>query len=253
MHSRLLLGFACGLLVTSLAVAAKAQQAPPAEAVPGAPASAFKSFKERSSYAIGIDIGRGLKGQGLDIEPQVVAQGIADALGGGKLEMSDKEVHETLAALQKLVAAQSAELAAKASQKNKKEGEAFLAENKKKEGVQTTTSGLQYKVLKTGTGATPTKNDVVTTNYRGTLLDGTEFDSSYARGQPASFPVGGVIKGWTEALQLMKVGDKWRLFIPAELAYGERGAGDDIPPNATLIFDIELLDVKAPATLPAPQ
>ena len=252
MHARWLIGFTCGLLVTSLAAAANAQQAPPAEAVPGAPASQFKSFKERSSYAIGIDIGRGLKGQGLDIDPQVVAQGISDALAG-KLAMSDKEVHETLAALQKLVAAQATELMAKAAEKNKKEGAAFLAENKKKQGVQTTASGLQYQVLKSGNGATPTKTDVVTTNYRGTLLDGTEFDSSYARGQPASFPVGGVIKGWTEALQLMKVGDKWRLFIPAELAYGERGAGDDIPPNAALIFEIELLDVKAPAAGAAPQ
>jgi len=261
MHCRWQIGLLSGaLLVAPLAGFVHAQQAPgpkvedliPAPAAP-APAGAFKSLKERSSYAIGIDIGRGLKGQGVDIDPQIVARGIGDALAGGKLMMSDKELHETLAELQKIVAAQQVDLTARASQKNKKEGEAFLAENKKKDGVQTLASGLQYKVLKTGTGATPTKTDVVTTHYRGTLLDGTEFDSSYARGEPAKFPVGGVIKGWTEALQLMKVGDKWRLFVPSDLAYGERGAGEDIPPNAVLIFDIELLDVKPGTAAPNPQ
>jgi FKBP-type peptidyl-prolyl cis-trans isomerase FklB len=129
--------------------------------------------------------------------------------------------------------------------KNKAEGEKFLADNKKKEGIKTTASGLQYKVIKDGTGKTPKATDTVSTHYRGTLISGKEFDSSYKRGEPAEFPVNGVIKGWTEALQLMKEGAKWQLFIPSELAYGERGAGQDIGPNSTLIFDIELLSVKA--------
>ena len=131
--------------------------------------------------------------------------------------------------------------------KSAAEGEKFLAENKTKEGVKTTASGLQYKVIKEGTGAQPKANDTVSVNYRGTLIDGTEFDSSYKRGQPATFPVSGVIKGWTEALQLMKSGSKYQLFIPASLAYGDRGAGRDIAPNSTLIFEVELLDVKPPA------
>jgi FKBP-type peptidyl-prolyl cis-trans isomerase FklB len=231
-----------------------APKAPAAEEAPGpaaAPAGKPTTLKDRSSYAIGIDIGRGLKGQGLEIDTTLLARGVADALAGGKTMLSDKEIHETMVELQKLVAEQQKGLHAKLAEKNKKEGEAFLAENKKKEGVKTLPSGLQYKVLREGKGATPKATDVVTTHYKGTLLNGETFDSSYARGQPATFPVNGVIKGWTEALQLMKVGDKWQLFIPAELAYGERGAGEDIPPNATLVFDIELLGVKSgPATAP---
>ena len=130
--------------------------------------------------------------------------------------------------------------------KNLKEGEAFLDENKKKEGVTTLPSGLQYKVLKSGAGKTPKATDKVTTHYRGTLIDGTVFDSSYDRGEPTTFPVGGVIRGWTEALQLMKEGDKWQLYVPAQLGYGERGAGGKIGPNTTLLFEIELLKVEAP-------
>jgi len=129
-------------------------------------------------------------------------------------------------------------------EKNKKEGEGFLAENKKKEGVVTLPSGLQYKVMKEGTGRTPGENDVVVVNYKGTLIDGTEFDSSYRRGKPENLPVNGVIPGWTEALQLMQVGAKWQLFVPSSLAYGERGAGRDIGPNATLIFEIELISIQ---------
>jgi FKBP-type peptidyl-prolyl cis-trans isomerase FklB len=132
----------------------------------------------------------------------------------------------------------------KAAEKNKKDGAAFLAENKKKEGVVTLPSGLQYKIITQGTGNTPKATDTVTVNYRGSLVDGTEFDSSYKRGQPATFPVNGVIKGWTEALQLMKEGAKWQLFIPSDLAYGEKGAGNVIGPNATLIFDVELISAK---------
>jgi len=128
--------------------------------------------------------------------------------------------------------------------KNKAAGEAFLAENAKKEGVVVTDSGLQYKIIEEGEGPSPGPSDMATVNYRGTLIDGTQFDSSYDRGQPATFPVGGVIAGWTEALQLMKPGAKWQLFIPADLAYGERGAGKDIGPNSTLVFDVELLSVE---------
>lgn len=217
----------------------------------------FKTFKEQSSYAIGIDIGRGMKSQGVDVDSAMLAKGIADALGGGKPLLSDKELAATLGQFQREAAAHAQEMMTKVADKNKKEGAAFLAENKKKEGVKTTNSGLQYKVLKEGKGATPRLTDIVTTHYRGTFLDGTEFDSSYRRNEPATFPVKGVIKGWTEALQLMKVGDKWQLFVPSELAYGERGMGEDIPPNATLVFEIELLDTKPPATgggtLPAPK
>jgi FKBP-type peptidyl-prolyl cis-trans isomerase FklB len=133
------------------------------------------------------------------------------------------------------------------SEKNKKEGEEYLAENKKKEGIITTQSGLQYKVLKKGTGKIPKSTDTVTVNYRGTLIDGTEFDSSYRRGQPASFKVNGVIRGWTEALQLMKEGAKWQLYIPSNLAYGERGAGRNIGPNSTLIFEVELISINEEA------
>src|SRR5213593_525626 len=139
-----------------------------------------------------------------------------------------------------------------AADKNASEGTKFLEENKKKEGVKTTASGLQYKVVKEGTGAQPKANDTVTVNYRGTLINGTEFDSSYKRGEPATFPVNGVIKGWTEALQLMKVGSKYQLFVPSSLAYGERSVSPEIGPNATLIFEVELLDAKPPPT-PAPQ
>ena len=251
MHLRRILGIGLGLFAVAafaLAQQPAAPKAPPTEVLPGgaaAPAaSPLKSLKERSSYAIGTDIGRGLKGQGLDVDPALLARGISDSLAGNKSLMSDKEIKETMVELQKSVQSQVAA-------KNKKEGAAFLAENKKREGVKTLPSGLQYKVIKKGKGATPTANDTVTTHYRGKLLDGTEFDSSYANGGPATFPVKGVIAGWTEALKLMKEGDKWQLFIPAELAYGEHGAGNDIPPNATLVFDIELLKVHAgPAAAP---
>ena len=155
--------------------------------------------------------------------------------------MSEQEVRETMMAFEKDIQQKQAATA----QKNAAEAEKFLGENKTKEGVKTAGSGLQYKVLKEGAGAQPKSSDSVTVNYRGTLLDGTEFDSSYKRGEPATFPVGGVIKGWTEALQLMKVGSKFQLFIPANLAYGEQGR-PGIPPNSVLIFEVELMDVKSP-------
>jgi FKBP-type peptidyl-prolyl cis-trans isomerase FklB len=167
-----------------------------------------------------------------------------DGFSGGKPLLTEQEVQETVATFQKEMMAKQEELAKKLGEKNKEEGEAFLAENKKKEGVKVLPSGLQYKVVKAGTGGKPKLTDTVTTHYRGTLIDGTEFDSSYRRGQPVSFPVAGVIPGWTEALQLMEEGSKWQLFIPPNLAYGERGAGRDIGPNATLIFEIELISIQ---------
>jgi FKBP-type peptidyl-prolyl cis-trans isomerase FklB len=197
----------------------------------------LKDQKEKISYSIGLNIGRkigsDLKRQSIDIDPNILAKGIQDALSGTNPLLSNDEIQETMVALQKEM-----------SEKQKKRGEAFLSENKKKDGVKTLPSGLQYRVIKAGTGKKPKLNDTVTVHYRGTLIDGTEFDSSFRRGQPVSFPVSGVIPGWTEALPLMQEGAKWQLFIPPDLAYGERGAGGLIGPNATLIFEVELISVQ---------
>jgi len=197
----------------------------------------LKNQKEKVSYSIGLNIGRNLgsdlKKQSIDIDLNILAKGIQDALSGANPLLSNDEIQETMVALQKEM-----------SEKQKQRGEAFLSENKKKEGVKALPSGLQYKVIKAGTGKKPKLNDAVTVNYRGTLIDGTEFDSSFRRGQPVTFPVSGVIPGWTEALPLMEEGAKWQLFIPPNLAYGERGAGGLIGPNATLIFEIELISVQ---------
>ena len=202
----------------------------------------LKDSKDKVSYSIGLNIGFNLKKQNVSINPDTFVLGLKDALAG-KPQMTDEQVKETMTAFEKeMIDKQKA-----AGVKNGADGEKFLAENKKKEGVKTTASGLQYKVVKEGTGAQPKEKDTVMANYRGTLIDGTEFDSSYTRGQPATFPVSGVIKGWTEALQMMKVGSKYQLFIPANLAYGERAIGPDIGPNSTLIFEVELLDVKPAA------
>ncbi len=200
----------------------------------------LKDQKDKVSYIIGMDIGNNLKKQSMSVNPKILAKGIEDALAGAKPLLSQQEVQETMTAFQKEMMAKQVEVA----KKNKTEGEAFLAENKKKEGVKTLPSGLQYKVIKAGTGKKPKANDTVTVNYRGTLINGTEFDSSYKRGQPATFQVSGVIPGWTEALQLMEQGAKWQLFIPSNLAYGERGAGGVIGPNATLIFEVELISIQ---------
>ncbi len=200
----------------------------------------LKNQKDKISYIVGMDIGNNLKKQSIGVNPKVLAKGIEDALAGAKPLLTEQEIQETMMAFQKEMLAKQAEVA----KKNKTEGEAFLAENKKKEGVKTLPSGLQYKVIKAGTGKKPKSSDTVTVNYRGTLIDGTEFDSSYKRGQPATFQVSGVIPGWTEALQLMEEGAKWQLFIPSNLAYGERGAGGAIGPNATLLFEIELVSVQ---------
>ena len=204
----------------------------------------LKSQKDKMSYIIGMDIGKNFKRQAIDIDPDILAQGVKDGISGGKALLSEEEARETLAAFQKEMMAKQEELAKKIGEKNKVEGEAFLAANKTKEGVKTLASGLQYKVIQAGTGKRPKLTDEVTAHYRGTLIDGTEFDSSHRRGKPANFQVNGVVPGWTEALQLMEVGAKWQLFIPPNLAYGERGAGRDIGPNATLIFEVELISIQ---------
>jgi FKBP-type peptidyl-prolyl cis-trans isomerase FklB len=205
---------------------------------------ALKSEKEKVSYIIGVNIGRNLKAQSVDVDPDLVDRGLKDALSGGKILLTDEEMKTTMTALQQELMKKHEEELKKLAEKNKTEGEAFLAANKKKEGVVTLPSGLQYKVITEGKGKSPKATDTVTVNYTGKLINGTEFDSSYKRGQPATFALNGVIAGWTEALQLMKEGSKWELYIPANLAYGEKGAGNVIGPDSTLIFEVELLSVK---------
>jgi len=206
----------------------------------------LKDQKDKISYSIGLQIGFNLSRQKVDVSPDMLAAGIKDAIAG-KPQLTPDQIKEVMTAFEKDMEQKQKEI----GEKNKAEGTKFLDENKKKDGVKTTASGLQYKVVKDGNGAQPKKTDTVTVNYRGTLINGTEFDSSYKRGQPATFPVNGVIPGWTEALQLMKVGSKYQLFIPSNLAYGERSIGPDIGANSTLIFEVELMDAK-PAPTPAP-
>jgi FKBP-type peptidyl-prolyl cis-trans isomerase FklB len=251
-------GLACGIAVAH-SPAAKAQDAPaaktPAAASSGggkaAPAGAPKSggralvtAKDKESYAMGLNAGMRLKQMPVDLDPALVAQGLKDAMSGAKPAMTDDEAKAVLTGLQGELQKKQEAMMQQMGSVNKKEGDTFLAGNKSKEGVVTLPSGLQYKILTKGSGPKPTAGDTVVCNYRGTLINGKEFDSSYKRGQPASFPVGGVIKGWTEALQLMPVGSKWQLFVPSELAYGDRGAGPDIGPGSTLIFDVELISIQ---------
>ena len=203
------------------------------------------TVKQKQSYAIGMNIGMGMKKDKVDIDPTILAAGLNDVMAGGKTLMTEGEAREVFLKLRsEMIAKQQAE-AQRVGEVNKQAGQQFLAANKSKEGVVTLPSGLQYKVLKEGTGPKPAASDAVVCNYRGTLIDGTEFDSSYKRGEPATFGVGQVIKGWTEALQLMPVGSKWQLYVPADLAYGERSPSTDIPPNSTLVFDVELVSIKA--------
>jgi FKBP-type peptidyl-prolyl cis-trans isomerase FklB len=199
--------------------------------------------KVKLSYSVGYQVGSDFKRQGIDISPAELLQGVQDALSGSKPQMSREEMRSTLAKLQLSIKAAKEQKMQAQAEKNLADGMAYLFENSKKEGVTTLDSGLQYKVLAEGSGASPKATDTVTVNYRGTLIDGTEFDSSYKRDQPATFRVDRVIPGWTEALQLMQEGDKWTLFIPANLAYGERRAGP-IEPHSTLIFDVELISVN---------
>jgi FKBP-type peptidyl-prolyl cis-trans isomerase FklB len=227
-----------------------------AVAKPGS-VTALTTQKQKASYAIGMNWGTGLHKQGIDVDSAALVQGMKDALAGSKTLLTEDEARAALMQLQSEVQAQQQAKLKQEGEAGKKEGDAFLAANKGKEGVVTLPSGLQYKILKEGTGAKPTADDSVVCNYKGTLINGTEFDSSYKRGEPATFPVGGVIKGWTEALQLMPVGSKWQLFIPSDLAYGARGTpGGPIGPNSTLVFEVELLSIKektpSPDKVPAP-
>jgi FKBP-type peptidyl-prolyl cis-trans isomerase len=256
-----------GIAQTQQTPPAKSDQTPskaqPASAAPKAPATkapakapaktpaakgttplALKTPKEKFSYALGMNLGMSLKKQSVEIDPVLVTQGLKAAMAGGKTLLTPEEAQAALMEVQNDLRKKQQEKMQVMGEANKKEGEAFLATNKAKQGVVTLPSGLQYKILKEGTGPKPTATDSVVCNYRGTLINGTEFDSSYKRGQPATFPVVGVIKGWTEALQLMPVGSKWQLVIPSSLAYGERGAGGDIGPNATLIFEVELMSIQ---------
>jgi FKBP-type peptidyl-prolyl cis-trans isomerase FklB len=206
--------------------------------------TALKTEKEKLSYSLGMDLGNQLRKLSISIDPAVFGKGLDDALSGRKTLLTAAEARAAVGNMQAELKRRQAEARKEGAEDNRKAGEKFLAENKGKKGVVTLPSGLQYKVLEAGKGKKPVLEDTVVCNYRGTLIDGTEFDSSYSRKQPATFPVKAVIKGWTEALQLMPVGSKWQIFVPAGLAYGERGAGDKIGPDATLVFEIELLGIK---------
>lgn len=193
---------------------------------------------------IGSGLGQNLKKQNVEFDPALVADGLKAALSGSKTLLTIDEAQAVLKKVNTEVQKEQMAKMKEAAEKNKADGEAFLAANKDKEGVVTLPSGLQYKILTEGTGPKPTANDTVICNYRGTLIDGKEFDSSFKRGQPATFPVSGVIKGWTEALQMMPVGSRWELFVPPSLAYGEQGVGNDIQPNSVLIFEVDLTGIK---------
>jgi len=257
------LSMTTALAAAVLVVGLQAQQTPPAKPKP-APASpahkstatkspgaksaapaplALKTEKDKFSYALGMNLGNSLHRQSVPVDPAILLRGLKDALAGKTL-MTDDDARAALKAVQTEMQKKMQETMQAAGAANKKEGDAFLATNKTKEGVTTLPSGLQYKILTAGTGPKPTATDSVVCNYRGTLINGKEFDSSYKRGEPATFPVNGVIKGWTEALQLMPVGSKWQLFVPADLAYGDRGAGTDIGPGSTLIFEVELVSIQ---------
>lgn len=203
----------------------------------------LKTQDEKISYALGLDIGGSLSELNTELDIVTLIQAIRDTLTGGDVLLTGKEIAEVMQEFSKQMATKQNQEAQAQQNENLTEGEMFMEENKNKEGVQTTASGLQYKVLTEGDGAKPSGADRVTVHYRGTLLDGTEFDSSYKRGQPATFALNGVIKGWTEGLQLMKMGSKYEFVIPPELAYGKRGTGGQIGPDATLIFEVELLDI----------
>jgi len=210
----------------------------------GADAQTLKTEKEKTSYAVGVQMGTDMKKYHMDLDPDVVAKGFRDAYTGGKFLLNDRDMSQALADTEKQITAKSAGVMKEEAEKNRQEGEAFLARNRTREGVKTLPDGLQYSVIKAGTGRTPRPTDIVVVNYRGTFIDGSEFDNSYRRGRPFVFPVNRVIRGWTEALQLMKVGSKWQLFIPAQLAYGPHGAPPTIGPNETLIYELELLSIQ---------
>jgi FKBP-type peptidyl-prolyl cis-trans isomerase FklB len=246
---------------------ASSPQAPPAKTTPKPPAAkpgstaprtpailTLKTQKDKASYAIGLNIGKSMKKDAVDVDPAILLRGLKDGLADSKPLLTDDEARASMVALQTDLRKKQEEKMLVQGDANKKAGEAFLAENKTRDGVVTLQSGLQYKILTEGTGPKPTATDTVVCNYKGTLLDNTEFDSSYKRGQPATFPLSNVINGWKEALQLMPVGSKWQLFIPSDLAYGARGGpGGGIGPNATLVFEVELMSIQPKAEVQAPK
>lgn len=206
--------------------------------------SSLKTQSDKLSYSIGLDLGKNFKQQAIEVDPEILIQGLKHGVSGSEPLMTEKEIKDTMMALQQEMMKKQGEKSKASIGKNTKEGLEFLASKSKEKGVVVLPSGLMYKVIKEGKGKSPKVTDKVTTHYKGTLINGTEFDSSYKRNEPATFPVNGVIKGWTEALQLMKEGSKWELYIPASLAYAEQGSPPKIEPNSTLIFEIELLKVN---------
>jgi FKBP-type peptidyl-prolyl cis-trans isomerase len=241
---------------------AKAPAAPPSKAPAAAPppaaqsptlAPGFKTQKEKVSYAIGMEMGKGVKAQGIDVDPSIVLQGLKDALSNAKSQMSEDELRQVITGLQQEMRQKQMQMQEAAAAENKTKGDAFLAENAKKEGMVVLPDGLQYKILTAGQGKKPVESDTVLCNYKGTFVDGTEFDSSAKGAKPVPFEVKNVIPGFKEVLQLMPVGSKWQVFVPSNLGYGERGAGGVIGPNATLIFEIELVSIQnTPPTTPTP-
>jgi FKBP-type peptidyl-prolyl cis-trans isomerase len=236
-------GQTSGAAKTQIGTAAKSSTGAATQHHAAAAPLVLKTDKDKQSYAIGMNIGKSIHRDGVDVDPNILLRGMKDAIAGGKTALTEDEAKTVMMNLQADLHKQQADKAQQAGDANKKVGDAFLAENKTKEGVVTLPSGLQYKILTQGTGPKPTATDTVVCNYKGTLLDNSEFDSSYSRNQPLTIPVGGVIKGWTEALQLMPVGSKWQLFIPSDLAYGPQAKGP-IGPNSTLIFEVELLSIQ---------
>ena len=211
---------------------------------PSAPAATMDpELKSKASYVIGMTYGKNLQSQELDLDADQLVQGLRDALAGAESKVPEAEAEAVMGRFQEIYLAMIDAKVKSLASKNQAEGQAFLAQNKQKSGVTTTASGLQIQMTQPGTGASPKATDTVKVNYRGMLLDGTVFDSSYERNEPTSFPLNRVIPAWTEGLQLMKVGGKARLFVPPALGYGETGSGDQIGPNAVLVFDVELLEI----------
>jgi FKBP-type peptidyl-prolyl cis-trans isomerase FkpA len=244
--------YALPLVLTSVVVLqACNEQATNTEAVVAAPATALESSDQRLSYGIAYGMGERMKSESMPVNVDAFSQGLRDALEGNESKMTQEEIAAELQTYQQKVVAEQQAAAAVASEANLAAGAAYLAQNATAEGVVVTESGLQYQVLEAGEGAVPAADDTVEVHYRGTLVDGTEFDSSYSRGQTVSFGVGQVIPGWTEALQLMPVGSKWKLAIPSDLAYGAGGAGGVIGPNAALLFEVELVSIAAKPEAPA--
>ncbi len=228
----------------ALAAGTALAQQPSAPGAGSASGVELKDLRQKASYSYGYSLGKNLKAQAVDVDPELIARGLADAFGGGPAALRDEEIQTSLQAFARQIQARQAGLAGKAAATNKVDGERFLAANKNNPGVTTLPSGLQYKVLKQGTGPKPRATDTVTVHYEGKLIDGTVFDSSMKRGQPTSFPVNQVIAGWTEALQLMPVGSTWQLYIPSKLAYGENPRpGGPIGPNAVLTFEVQLIKI----------